>query len=77
MFRRLMCLICCGGTHAERLKEADMILLGGSGHYSAAGEGVWLERALDAMREIHDLRGRRLHPAGDFKRWPGQWAGGV
>jgi GMP synthase (glutamine-hydrolysing) len=40
---------------AERLKAADVILLGGSGHYSAAGEGPWLERAVDAMREIHSL----------------------
>jgi GMP synthase (glutamine-hydrolysing) len=39
----------------ERLERADMLLLGGSGHYSAAGEGAWLERALDAMREIHRL----------------------
>jgi GMP synthase (glutamine-hydrolysing) len=38
-----------------RLKAADVILLGGSGHYSAAGEGAWLERALDALREIHSL----------------------
>ncbi|MEX0643056.1 MAG: type 1 glutamine amidotransferase [Pirellulales bacterium] len=43
------------GPTALRLKQADVILLGGSGHYSAAGEGVWLERALDAMREIHQL----------------------
>jgi GMP synthase (glutamine-hydrolysing) len=41
---------------ALRLKQADIILLGGSGHYSAAGEGPWLERALDAMREIHCLK---------------------
>lgn len=40
---------------ALRLKQSDVVLLGGSGHYSAAGEGVWLERALDAMREIHQL----------------------
>jgi GMP synthase (glutamine-hydrolysing) len=53
-------------TH--RLQSADMILLGGSGHYSAAdvaedspaspgrpGANPWLERALDAMREIHRL----------------------
>jgi len=40
---------------AEKLKAADMLLLGGSGHYSAAGEGEWLERALDLMREIHRL----------------------
>jgi GMP synthase (glutamine-hydrolysing) len=38
---------------AEKLQSTDMILLGGSGHYSAAGEGEWLERALEAMREIH------------------------
>ena len=40
---------------AEKLRDADMLLLGGSGHYSAAGEGEWLERALDCMREIHRL----------------------
>jgi GMP synthase (glutamine-hydrolysing) len=40
---------------AEKLQQADMVLLGGSGHYSAAGEGVWLERALDAMRDVHRL----------------------
>jgi GMP synthase (glutamine-hydrolysing) len=39
----------------EKLNAADMLLLGGSGHYSAAGEGQWLERALDLMREIHRL----------------------
>ncbi len=50
----------------ERLKRCDMILLGGSGHYSAAdvteetleypqarGVAEWLERTLDALREIH------------------------
>jgi len=35
------------------LDKADMVLLGGSGHYSAAGEGPWLDRVLDALREIH------------------------
>jgi GMP synthase (glutamine-hydrolysing) len=40
---------------ADKLKHADLLLLGGSGHYSAAGSGEWLERALDAMREIHRL----------------------
>jgi GMP synthase (glutamine-hydrolysing) len=39
----------------EKLQQADMILLGGSGHYSAAGAGEWLDRALDAMREVHRL----------------------
>ena len=34
----------------------DMVLLGGSGHYSAAGEGEWLERALDAMRDVYEAR---------------------
>lgn len=31
----------------------DMFLLGGSGHYSAAGEGPWLERALETLRDVH------------------------
>lgn len=39
-------------TGAE-LGRADVVLLGGSGHYSAAGEGAWLERSLDALRELH------------------------
>lgn len=34
----------------------DIVLLGGSGHYSASGEGVWLERALDVLREVHARR---------------------
>lgn len=38
----------------ESLKGIDMLLLGGSGHYSAAGEGEWLERALDSLRLVHD-----------------------
>ncbi|HID21332.1 MAG TPA: type 1 glutamine amidotransferase, partial [Planctomycetaceae bacterium] len=36
-------------------QRADMFLFGGSGHYSAAGEGKWLQAALDLMREIHRL----------------------
>ncbi len=47
---------------AARLKQADMILLGGSGEYSAAVEqnetsppADWLMRALDCLREIHEL----------------------
>ena len=36
-------------THLE---TADVVLLGGSGDYSAAGEGPWLDRALDALREL-------------------------
>ena len=38
-----------------KLDAVDMVLLGGSGHYSAAGEGAWLERALDSMRELDRL----------------------
>eukprot|EP00913_Durusdinium_trenchii_P013362 g12543.t1 len=38
----------------RQLDEADVMLLGGSGHYSAAGEGEWLDRALDSLRLIHD-----------------------
>jgi GMP synthase (glutamine-hydrolysing) len=41
--------------HANLLTRHDMMLLGGSGDYSAAGEGDWLERALDTLREIHRL----------------------
>ena len=36
--------------------DVDMILIGGSGHYSAAGEGRWLEVALESLRVIHDSR---------------------
>jgi GMP synthase (glutamine-hydrolysing) len=40
---------------AEKVQSADMILLGGSGHYSAASESEWLERALDSLREVHRI----------------------
>jgi GMP synthase (glutamine-hydrolysing) len=39
----------------ETLKRADMLLLGGSGHYSAAAESPWLERTFDCLREIHRM----------------------
>jgi GMP synthase (glutamine-hydrolysing) len=39
----------------ERLNGFDVVLLGGSGHYSAAGEGEWLERTLDGLRLVHDI----------------------
>ena len=42
-------------THDE-LAEVDAVLVGGSGNYSAAGEGAWLDRALDGLREIAALR---------------------
>jgi len=34
--------------------DVDVILIGGSGHYSAAGEGRWLEVALESLRVVHD-----------------------
>ncbi len=45
-------LISAAPSRAE-LDRADMILLGGSGHYSVAGEGAWLERAMDVLCDIH------------------------
>lgn len=36
--------------------KRDIVLLGGSGHYSAAGEGEWLERALEVLREVHQRK---------------------
>jgi GMP synthase (glutamine-hydrolysing) len=39
----------------DKLQQPDMLLLGGSGHYSAAGSGDWLERALDCLREVHRI----------------------
>src|SRR4051812_30197145 len=50
-----------GAPLAAKLKQADMILLGGSGEYSAATEPkeksplAWLMRALDCLHEIHEL----------------------
>jgi GMP synthase (glutamine-hydrolysing) len=38
----------------EAVKRHDVVLLGGSGDYSAAGEGEWLERILDGLRTLHD-----------------------
>lgn len=38
------------------LRQYDAVLFGGSGDYSAAGEGEWLERILDGMRELFTLR---------------------
>jgi GMP synthase (glutamine-hydrolysing) len=37
---------------ADRLRRVDVVLLGGSGDYSATGEGPWLERTLDSLREL-------------------------
>lgn len=49
-----------GAPSRESLTRADMLLLGGSGHYSAASEPgrPWppgLDRAFDCLREIHAL----------------------
>lgn len=38
------------------LTQGDVFLLGGAGEYSAAGEGEWLDRALDSLRLIHATR---------------------
>jgi GMP synthase (glutamine-hydrolysing) len=37
------------------LNAHDIVLLGGSGDYSVATGGHWLEPALDAMRELHRM----------------------
>jgi GMP synthase (glutamine-hydrolysing) len=53
-------LLNCAPT-SEKLLQSDMLLLGGSGHYSAASETdnteapPWLARTLDCLREIHRL----------------------
>ena len=44
-----------GAPTPSRLGEADIVLLGGSGDYSVAEGGSWLEPALAAMRELVDL----------------------
>jgi len=41
-------------TRAE-LDRADLLVFGGAGHYSAAGEGAWLERILDLLRDVHAI----------------------
>jgi GMP synthase (glutamine-hydrolysing) len=38
---------------ARHFRDVDILLLGGSGDYSAAGEGEWLWRALDSLRLVH------------------------
>lgn len=39
----------------KEIKRVDVLLLGGSGHYSAIGKEKWLQRALGVLREIHGL----------------------
>lgn len=45
-----------GGPDRELLDQSDIVLIGGSGDYSAAGEGEWLDRAMAAMRELYELK---------------------
>jgi GMP synthase (glutamine-hydrolysing) len=45
-----------GAPAAEAIDACELVLLGGSGHYSAAGEGAWLERCLDVLRDLHRRR---------------------
>lgn len=42
-----------GRPSRQQLDAVDLVLLGGSGDYSVAEGGPWLERALDAMRDLH------------------------
>lgn len=42
----------------ERLKACDMLLIGGSGDYSACGSDRWLLRTLDGLRLVYE----RSHP---------------
>ncbi|MCY4398820.1 MAG: type 1 glutamine amidotransferase [Gemmatimonadetes bacterium] len=42
-----------GLLHPRDLEGVDLVLLGGSGDYSAAKGGPWLDAALDSLREVH------------------------
>ena len=44
-----------GRPSRQQLNAVDMVLLGGSGDYSVAQGGPWLERVMDAMRDLHAL----------------------
>ena len=39
----------------RQLNAVDMVLLGGSGNYSAIDDGAWVEPALDGLRLVHEL----------------------
>lgn len=45
-----------GPLTAEHLENIDVVLLGGSGHYSVTDEGPWLDQALDSLRLVHSKR---------------------
>ncbi|MGE3316707.1 MAG: type 1 glutamine amidotransferase [Planctomycetaceae bacterium] len=38
------------------LENVDVVLLGGSGHYSVTENEPWLDRALDSLRVVYDSR---------------------
>ena len=42
-----------GVMDQQVIEQTDIVLFGGSGSYSAAGEGDWLERALDTIKQVH------------------------
>lgn len=44
-----------GAPTEQELRDADFVLLGGSGDYSVAEGGPWLEPALVAMRHLFEL----------------------
>lgn len=44
-----------GSPTRRQLADVDMVLLGGSGDYSAASSGDWLERALDGLRLLYQV----------------------
>ena len=44
-----------GPPDLRQLGEVDLVLLGGSGHYSVAQGGPWLEGALEGMRELYEM----------------------
>ena len=41
---------------ASQLAYNDLVLIGGSGHYSAVGSGIWLDRAFDALRNLYAIK---------------------
>lgn len=44
-----------GVPTVAQLDEVDVVLLGGSGDYSVADGGDWLDVAMEAMRELYEL----------------------
>ena len=45
-----------GVPEEKLLSEFDAVLIGGSGDYSAAGSGQWLEQTLEGLRGLLELR---------------------